>query len=1023
MRDLETRAEGATPVWGGATFHGTAALMEVLPEAHGDRFVVPRAITIEQLEGCKRRARVLLPKGVRYKDFYPSIVLSYASGRRTKRKDAADDCEGSGPGVMYAMGLMEFLHERGLQCFSGLQVPPGVDWETFMLRLTGENGKREKPKVLIIILTAGLYQSKPCLKEISTAIENKIALLPVRFEDNLPAKEEQWTNLDDPDWEMMKFHVQAKLNKLNNIPNPGTVLTRASALDDVMAEIEKYLPTSDAPVEAPIEARPASAAAAAAEVDAVVGWSTPQLKEFLVQHGVVMGGFVEKRELIDEVQRLKREAIEARPAKHTAQPPTPIPLGGATPSTRFPVGYKIHVEDVEHVSQLRQLPPGQIGKLPKNLSLHDKLILEVPSHVVRVDGVAPAAIAAMSCDEAATWTGLQILHMTREQLMAITEQQVDSLPRSTLTYVKNNFKYTEGKILGSQIAKSKRFEKQAIPYFSSPCRGEDKVKDFLPTIGESPDEFVARAEVALRVPQQDYMTPKFHDQFTFEYGELVLVRRSSGALNYAQVVSNASGLHVLEWSVEEVADWAASCSVKAAVKEIGDGHTLMHVTQRWLREGETHVIKDLQELGVPAIHGKNLLIKAMALRLPTCLFNRRPSTQAVICSKRKQPMDIERVTIEQMKAAGFSPSSCKWAGFTLADLVSAQHLSPDVCSAREARDAGATPEQMKAYGFSPCACKKAGFTLAELVSAQHLSPDVCSAQEARDAGATKEQMKAAGLLQKATRELFEAAKAGKNDELKTLIDVGGDVCWKNPSEDGMTALHCAALEGHLACVKTLLHAKVRLVDILTSTKGATALHSAAAGGHVNCIEALLRAKVRLDATTSDGDTALHIAARLSKLDAVKRLLAAGARTAIRNKAGQAALDIARWRAKMAEKAETAEKAEGHILGIALHLEAAEKAEDVLGGGSAAASGSAGGSATVNPRCAPCCCCCLERALVGTAARLGWALAGRPSHDPRATADGARGRRELPVAVGRRAPGDSGQKRYREYKGYLFVPCL
>jgi hypothetical protein len=446
---------------------------------------------------------------------------------------------------------------------------------------------------------------------------------------------------------------------------------------------------------------------------------------------------------------------------------------------------------------------------------------------------------------------------------------------------------------------------------------------------------------------QHYTTPEFHDQFTFEYGELVLVPRSSGALNYAQVVSNASGLHVLEWSVEEVADWAASRSVKAAVKDI-NGAMLMRVTERRLREGGTHVIKDLQELGVPAIHGEELLIEAMALRLPTCLFNHRPSTHADKHStvtpighrpltKPAQPMDIEGVTIEQMKAAGFSPSSCK----------------------------------------------RAGFTLAELVSAQHLSPDVCSAQEARDAGATKEQMKAAGLLQKATRELFEAAKAGKNDELKTLIDVGGDVSWKNPSEDGMTALHCAALEGHLACVKTLLHAKVRLVDILTSTKGATALHSAAAGGHVNCIEALLRAKVRLDATTSDGDTALHIAAGFSKLDAVKRLLAAGARTAIRNKAGQAALDIARWRAKKAEKAE------GHILGIALHLEAAEKAEDVLGGGSAAASGSAGGSATVNPRCAPCCCCCcLERALVGTAARLGWALAGRPSHERPPTAPAA-----------------------------------
>jgi hypothetical protein len=181
---------------------------------------------------------------------------------------------------MYAKGLMEFLHERGLQCFSGLQVPPGVDWQTFMLRLTGENGKRKKPKVLIIILTAGLYQSKPCLKEISTAIENKIALLPVRFEDKLPAKEEQWTNLDDPDWEMMKFHVQAKLNKLNNIPNPGTVLNRATALEDIVAAIEKHLPA------------PASPAT-----------STP-----------------------------------------TPQPPPPKPSGGPSDGPRFPVGSRVYVD-------------------------------------------------------------------------------------------------------------------------------------------------------------------------------------------------------------------------------------------------------------------------------------------------------------------------------------------------------------------------------------------------------------------------------------------------------------------------------------------------------------------------------------------------------------------------------------------------------------------------------------------------------------------------------------------------------
>ena len=221
--------------------------MELLPETHGSRFVVPAAITVEQLEESKRGVCALLPFGTKYEDWYPPLVLSYASGRRTNRKGVADDCDGSGPGVMYAKGLMEFLHERGLQCFSGLQVPPGVDWETFMLRLTGENGKREKPKVLIIILTAGLFHSRPCLKEIDTAIKNKIALLPVRFEDKLPAKEEQWTNLDDPEWEMRKFRVQEKLNSLNNIPNPGTVLNRPTSLQDIVAAIEKHLPAPPSP--------------------------------------------------------------------------------------------------------------------------------------------------------------------------------------------------------------------------------------------------------------------------------------------------------------------------------------------------------------------------------------------------------------------------------------------------------------------------------------------------------------------------------------------------------------------------------------------------------------------------------------------------------------------------------------------------------------------------------------------------------------------------------------------------------
>ena len=218
--------------------------VELIPEAHKNRFAVPRAITIKMLEEYKRRVKNLVPKGIKYEDYFPAIILSYASGRRP------DDCEGSGPGVVYVMGLAEFLHERGLRCFSGLQVPPGEDWETFMLRLTGENGKREKPKVLIVLLTAALYQSKPCLKEIDTAIRQEIPILPVRFEDDLPGKAEQWTNLKGSEWEMRKFRVQEKLNSLNNIPNPGTVLDRPSALDDIMAELDACgLPALAEPVQ------------------------------------------------------------------------------------------------------------------------------------------------------------------------------------------------------------------------------------------------------------------------------------------------------------------------------------------------------------------------------------------------------------------------------------------------------------------------------------------------------------------------------------------------------------------------------------------------------------------------------------------------------------------------------------------------------------------------------------------------------------------------------------------------------
>ena len=225
------------------------------------RFSVPHEITEQMTNHVKIIMRSRLPTGVPFEDVYPKVVISYASGRRPQ------DCEGAGPGMFYAADFLEFLHERRVPAFSGLHVPPGKDWRCFMLRL---EGKKAQAKVLVVLLTAALFQSKPCLEEINAAVENHIPLLPsaslalpipdpsgpcalpcalaadhgstpvpaVRFEAKLPDKKNQWPQLTDEASEVMISRVQKTLGKANDFPNPGTMLTMSSALDDVLGMIK-----------------------------------------------------------------------------------------------------------------------------------------------------------------------------------------------------------------------------------------------------------------------------------------------------------------------------------------------------------------------------------------------------------------------------------------------------------------------------------------------------------------------------------------------------------------------------------------------------------------------------------------------------------------------------------------------------------------------------------------------------------------------------------------------------------------
>jgi hypothetical protein len=198
-----------------------------------ERFAVPDVISEQMTQVVKSRVLALLPKGVQFQDFYPEGVISDASGRRSGR-----DCDGAGPGMYYAAGILKILHERGVRCFSGLHVPPGTDWEVFMLRL---NSRRAQAKVLIVVLTAALFESKPCLKEINAAIKKGIPVLPIRFEDKVPGHKDQWARFTDEDSELMIYRVQEHLSKVNSIPHPGTVLTVPDSMNTIVDLVDKYL--------------------------------------------------------------------------------------------------------------------------------------------------------------------------------------------------------------------------------------------------------------------------------------------------------------------------------------------------------------------------------------------------------------------------------------------------------------------------------------------------------------------------------------------------------------------------------------------------------------------------------------------------------------------------------------------------------------------------------------------------------------------------------------------------------------
>ena len=101
-------------------------------------------------------------------------------------------------------------------------------------------------------------------------------------------------------------------------------------------------------------------------------------------------------------------------------------------------------------------------------------------------------------------------------------------------------------------------------------------------------------------------------------------------------------------------------------------------------------------------------------------------------------------------------------------------------------------------------------------------------------------------------QMFEAAKAGKLDELNKMIVADGDVTWAD--EKKRSSLWIACKMGRYPCAALLLQSNA-LVDQFDED-GATPLHAASAAGKKECVELCLDRGARINATNSKGFTPL-----------------------------------------------------------------------------------------------------------------------------------------------------------------------
>ncbi|XP_062571452.1 transient receptor potential cation channel subfamily A member 1-like [Saccostrea cucullata] len=138
--------------------------------------------------------------------------------------------------------------------------------------------------------------------------------------------------------------------------------------------------------------------------------------------------------------------------------------------------------------------------------------------------------------------------------------------------------------------------------------------------------------------------------------------------------------------------------------------------------------------------------------------------------------------------------------------------------------------------------------------------------------------------------LHFAARYGRYNTCRRLLDskLGPNII--NESDcDGFTALHLAALNGHVKIINLLMQ---KGACVTRAHDDNSPIHMAAINGYTKCIRALLSVHANiLDVKNKNGDTALHLASRSGQSKVVDLLLSLGAKI-ILNEERKSFLDIA-----------------------------------------------------------------------------------------------------------------------------------